>query len=43
MDWPPYSPNLNFIENIWAWLKQEVDRLFLTLKFETSKSEESLK
>jgi transposase len=24
MDWPPYSPNLNPIENLWKWLKDEI-------------------
>jgi len=24
MDWPPYSPDLNPIENLWALLKQEM-------------------
>lgn len=24
MDWPPYSPDLSPIENIWAWLKSQV-------------------
>ena len=22
--WPPYSPDVSPIENIWAWLKEEV-------------------
>lgn len=25
-EWPPYSPDLNPIENIWAWLKDRVNR-----------------
>ena len=28
MDWPPYSSNLNPIENLWALLKAEMYRLF---------------
>ena len=27
MDWPPYSPDLNPIENIWALLKQKIYEL----------------
>src|SRR5277367_3516824 len=28
MDWPPYSPDLNLIENLWAMLKAEMYRQF---------------
>jgi transposase len=28
IDWPPYSPDLNPIENLWALLKAEMYRLF---------------
>lgn len=24
MDWPPYSPNLNAIENLWVLLKAKI-------------------
>jgi transposase len=27
MGWPPYSPDLNLIENLWALLKAEIYRL----------------
>jgi transposase len=26
MEWPPYSPDLNPIENLWKMLKEEIDR-----------------
>ena len=25
IEWPPYSPDLNPIENLWAWMKQVRD------------------
>lgn len=28
MEWPPYSPDLNPIENLWALLKAEIYRLY---------------
>jgi transposase len=28
MDWPPYNPDLNLIENLWALLKQEIYILY---------------
>jgi transposase len=24
LDWPGYSPNLNPIEKIWSWIKDEI-------------------
>lgn len=27
LDWPPYSPDLSPIENIWGWLKREVNKV----------------
>lgn len=32
MDWPPYSPDLNPIENLWKMLKAEIDRTHPELK-----------
>jgi transposase len=32
MKWPPYSLDLNLIENIWALLKAEIYRRYLELK-----------
>jgi transposase len=32
MDWPPYSPDLNLIENLWALLKAEIMKIRPDLK-----------
>lgn len=31
MEWPPYSPDLNPIENLWALLKAEILKRYLEL------------
>jgi hypothetical protein len=28
IDWPPYSPDLNPIENVWSWMKRKLETEF---------------
>ena len=42
MDWPPYSPDLNPIENLWAIMKAEIYKLHPELKF-VDDTEETLR
>lgn len=37
MKWPPYSPDLNPIENIWAWMKHNLHH-----RYETCRSAEAI-
>jgi transposase len=32
MDWPPYSPDLNLIKNVWKLLKQDIYRRYHDLE-----------
>jgi transposase len=32
MEWPPYSPDLNLIKMVWAWLKEWIYTHYPDLK-----------
>ena len=41
MDWPPYSPDLNPIENLWALLKKEAYKVYPDLNSLEGKGDEA--